>query len=475
MLAQRVSRLWFGSVVAGFVLLGTAGTASAAPPTCPGENARTLDELPAGVTCTHPQAKCSDADGDPITIEITEPPEFGTFEPAGPLPINEIRRYTANADAAGSRDSMKWQAVSADGRSDEYQVDVWILPANSVPVCKDLALNVQAGTSVVIAPECVDADGDSMRLRVKKAPDHGTYDAVRETYTAAARYAGQDTMTFEVVDGWRQVSAEHKITITVASAPGGPRPQRQDRAAHAHRQVAAAITQGAPTRHRAPGDGERTGPCSNRGADRQHDFEEAGDRRARRVDRPRRQGQRDDAEAELTARCARICRTSSASGCVSSRGWSMRPGTSAPSGCGSRLAGDPRLARAAARGGQTARDDGVGAPRRGPDGPAEPHDGAPLEPVARVPDFDPAPRRTRERVSSRTRALPRSRRCAALGGPRGSGLHPPVRALPPHDAHEVLLLRELAGDLILIRTAFRLWAPPRRSAPRTSSPRCRRC
>ena len=222
MLAQRVSRLWFGSVVAGFVLFGTAGTASAAPPTCPGENARTLYELPAGVTWTHPRAKCSDADGDPITIEITEPPEFGTFEPDGPLPINEIRRYTANADAAGSRDSMKWRAVTTDGQSDEYQVDVWILPANSVPVCKDLALNVQAGTSVVIAPECVDADGDSMRLRVKKAPDHGTYDAVRETYTAAARYAGQDTMTFEVVDSWRQVSAEHKITITVTQAPGQP-------------------------------------------------------------------------------------------------------------------------------------------------------------------------------------------------------------------------------------------------------------
>jgi hypothetical protein len=222
MLAQRVSKLWFASIVAGLVVLGGApGIASAAPPSCD-EPERALYQLPAGLTWTHPRANCTDPEGDPITIEITQQPTYGTFDPADPLPIDQVRSYTAKADAAGQRDSLKWRATTQDGASPEFQVDVWILPGHSAPACKDLALSVQAGTSVAIAPECVDADGDSFTLRVTSAPAHGTYDPVRGTYTAAARYAGQDSMTFEVVDDWRQVSAPGKVTITVTQAPGQP-------------------------------------------------------------------------------------------------------------------------------------------------------------------------------------------------------------------------------------------------------------
>jgi Bacterial Ig domain len=221
MLAQRVSRLWFGSVVAGFVLFGAAGTASAAPPTCT-DSARVLYQLPAGLQWTHPRARCTDADGDPISIEITDQPDFGTFDPAGTIPIDQIRTYKANEDAAGKRDSMKWRAVTADGMSDEYQVDVWILPAHSAPVCNDLSLSVQAGTSIAITPECTDADGDSFVLRVTKTPEHGTYDPARGTYTAASRYAGPDSMTFEVKDDWNQVSVPRTVTIMVTQAPGQP-------------------------------------------------------------------------------------------------------------------------------------------------------------------------------------------------------------------------------------------------------------
>lgn len=222
MLAQRVSRLWFVSVVAAFVLLGVPGTASAAPPTCD-EPARVLYQLPAGLTWTHPRADCTDPDGDPINIEISEPPEFGTFDPPGAIPINQIRTYTANADAAGNRDSMKFRAVTPNGEaSPDFQVDVWILPAHSAPTCKDLTLDVKAGASVAIAPVCVDADGDDYALRVTKAPAHGTYDPVRGVYTAAPRYAGKDTMTFVAVDEWRLVSAARTVTLNVKSAPGAP-------------------------------------------------------------------------------------------------------------------------------------------------------------------------------------------------------------------------------------------------------------
>jgi Bacterial Ig domain len=220
MLAQRVSRLWFVSAVAGLVLIGVPATASAAAPECD-EPARVLYQLPAGVKWTHPRADCLDADGDPITIEITQQPTYGTFDPADPLPIDDARFYTAKADAAGQRDTLKWRAVTQDGATGEFQVDVWILPANSAPACKDLALSVQAGTSVAIAP-CTDADGDSFTLRVKDAPAHGTYDPVTGTYTAAARFAGQDSMTFTARDEWRLESEQRTVTITVTQAPGQP-------------------------------------------------------------------------------------------------------------------------------------------------------------------------------------------------------------------------------------------------------------
>jgi hypothetical protein len=222
MLAQRVSRLWLLSVVAGFILLGGPGTASAAPPVCD-EPERVLYQLPAGLKWTHPRASCTDPDGDPIRIEISEPSEFGTFDPPGRIPIDAVRTYQANADAAGKRDSMKFRAVTANGdASDEFQVDVWILPANSAPACNDLALTVQAGATVVIAPQCVDADGDSFELRVSKLPQHGTYDPVRGTYTAAPRFAGQDSMTFTVRDEWRLESHPRTVTITVGQTSGQP-------------------------------------------------------------------------------------------------------------------------------------------------------------------------------------------------------------------------------------------------------------
>jgi hypothetical protein len=130
--------------------------------------------------------------------------------------------YTAKADAAGNRDTMKFVAVANGERSNEFQVDVWILPAHSAPVCKDVAITVQAGSTVAIAPDCVDPDGDAFTLTVSNAPDHGTYDPARRTYKAAPRYAGQDSMTYTVVDEWTLASAPRKVTITVTSAPGQP-------------------------------------------------------------------------------------------------------------------------------------------------------------------------------------------------------------------------------------------------------------
>lgn len=228
MLAQRVSRMWFVSVAAGFLLLGVPGTASAAAPVCTPDPA--LYELPAGLTWLNPRAPCKDDDGDAITVEVVDPPDYGTLQPDGPQPIATRRFYTAKSDAAGNRDSMKFVAVANGERSNEFRVDVWILPAHSAPVCKDLAITARAGSTVAIAPSCVDPDGDTFVLSVRDAPKHGTYDPARRTYTAAQRFAGQDSMTFAVVDEWKLASAPRKVTITVTPKPG-QRPLTADKTA----------------------------------------------------------------------------------------------------------------------------------------------------------------------------------------------------------------------------------------------------
>jgi hypothetical protein len=217
---MSAQRLWFASAIAGFLLLAVPGAAIGAAPQCTADPA--LYQLPAGLTWLNPRAPCTDADGDPITVEVVDPPDFGSLQPDGAQPIDMERHYTANPDAAGNRDSMKFVAVANGERSEEFQVDVWILPPHTAPVCKDIAFTVQAGASVAIAPACVDADGDSFVLSVRDAPRHGTYDPARRTYTAAPRFAGQDTMTYAVVDEWKLASAVRKVTITVKPAAGQP-------------------------------------------------------------------------------------------------------------------------------------------------------------------------------------------------------------------------------------------------------------
>lgn len=213
-----MSRISFATVAAVLFLLAVPAAASAAAPVCAADPA--LYELPAGLTWLNPRAPCTDADGDAITIEVADAPDFGSLSPGGAQPIDARRFYTAAAGAAGNRDSMKFVAVANGEQSNEFQVDVWILPAHHAPVCKDLAVSVRAGSSVAIVPSCIDPDGDTFALNVVGAPKHGTFDPARRTYTAARRYAGRDTMTFAVIDEWKLVSAKRTVTITVTPRKG---------------------------------------------------------------------------------------------------------------------------------------------------------------------------------------------------------------------------------------------------------------
>jgi len=209
---MRLTAIILGSLV----LLAIPGTASAAAPQC--EVGPFLYQLPAGSTWTTPRLPCTDADGDALSVEITDAPEFGTFDPSGALPIDAFRHYTANPGATGTRDSMKLRAVANGEASEEVTWDVWILPPNRAPACSDLALSVQAGTSIAVpVPSCTDADDDRFFLSILDGPGHGTYSY--GMYKPDRGFTGQDSMGFQVIDEWRAPSAAGRIAITVTPAP----------------------------------------------------------------------------------------------------------------------------------------------------------------------------------------------------------------------------------------------------------------
>jgi hypothetical protein len=221
-LAMSMNRVWYASLAIAVALLLHAAPARAAAPVCNG--GPFLYALPAGLTHVEPRAPCTDADGDPITVDVTVPPHLGTLSPPGALPIGTVRFYTANADAASvanPRDTMTFVATAGGEQSNPMRVDVKILPPDHAPVCTNAVATVASGHSVHIpAPHCVDADGGTPVV-VFDAPAHGTYNASTGQYRPKAGFTGKDTMRFAAVDYWKVSSKIGTVTITVTKAAGG--------------------------------------------------------------------------------------------------------------------------------------------------------------------------------------------------------------------------------------------------------------
>lgn len=219
---MSMNRVWYASLAIAVALLLHAAPARAAAPVCNG--GPFLYALPAGLTHVEPRAPCTDADGDPITVDATVPPHLGTLSPAGALPIDTVRFYTAHADAASTpnpRDTMTFAATAGGEQSNTFRVDVKILPPDNAPVCTNVAATVAAGHSVHIpTPHCVDADGGTPVV-VFDAPAHGTYNATTGQYRPKAGFTGTDRMTFAAVDYWKVSSKVGTITIKVTKASGG--------------------------------------------------------------------------------------------------------------------------------------------------------------------------------------------------------------------------------------------------------------
>jgi hypothetical protein len=201
-------------------------TASAVPPTC--SPASGLEAaVQAGETITLPGAPCTDPDGDAVSIEPTQELMYGFVEPAGIQPIETERTYTADPDAGGLTDTLKFRAVAGGQTSNEATLLIHI-SANHAPVCPGhVELEVQAGETIVFAQSaCTDEDGDPLSVLLVQWPSHGAITPLSPTppwtYTPTAGYIGRDFFTYRARDASAESNpGEVGITIIPAATGGG--------------------------------------------------------------------------------------------------------------------------------------------------------------------------------------------------------------------------------------------------------------
>ena len=215
----RRTRVWSVATAGVTAVLLAPAVARAAPPNCSPATGLVAN-VQAGESIALPAAPCTDSDGDAISIEVTQAPTLGTLDPAGTQPIGTQRTYTANDDAGGETDTIKFRAVAGGETSNEATLQINI-SENHAPVCPaNLARTVASGSQLVIDQNpCTDADSDVLTYVIADQPAHGTISGPASngsyTYTPSAGYVGADSLTYRAQDASTQSNlGTFSITVT---------------------------------------------------------------------------------------------------------------------------------------------------------------------------------------------------------------------------------------------------------------------
>jgi len=163
----------------------------------------------------------SDADDDPLTFEITRPPEHGSLsgEDAG-------RVYHPDAGYVGW-DEFWFRAHDGRDASAESRVAIYQTDQNTAPVVEDRELDVRFNTPTEIELPATDPESDPLTFRITVAPEHGRLegDGPRPLYTPDAGYMGPDRFTFVASDGELESG---EATVHLAIQPRNSRPVVED-------------------------------------------------------------------------------------------------------------------------------------------------------------------------------------------------------------------------------------------------------
>lgn len=201
-------------------------------PTCGGPSGL---QLRAGTTRTV-VVSCSDADGDPLTLELVDTPDHGQAALGAQKVLGRELTLEADADYTGP-DSLSFRAGDGRGFSAPAVVSFQVLApgANTAPTC---AGPFRPGDAVrdrvnwIPTLECQDAEGDAFAIDVVTAPQHGTAEgsplvvqtltvalARSVAYTPVTGYTGPDTFSVRARDARGATSATAAIPVTVGAPP----------------------------------------------------------------------------------------------------------------------------------------------------------------------------------------------------------------------------------------------------------------
>jgi large repetitive protein len=130
-------------------------------PACPAQSLTTNEDTEATITPT-----CTDAEGDPITLEIVTQPTDGTASIVG----NSIR-FIPNVDANGP-DSFTYRGRDvAPGAP--ATVSVTVNPVNDAPGAVSVDVETDKGVAKVITLTGFDFDNDPLTFRIASLPANG--------------------------------------------------------------------------------------------------------------------------------------------------------------------------------------------------------------------------------------------------------------------------------------------------------------
>ncbi len=187
----------------------TVNRANAAPTANP-QSASTTEDSPVAITLTG-----ADADGDPLTYQVTVSPAHGALSGAAPN-----LTYTPAANYNGP-DSFAFVVNDGYLNSPEAMVSLTVSPVNDPPVANPQSVTTLANSAVAITLTGSDVDGGALSYAVTISPGHGALSGAAPNliYTPAAGFTGPDSFSFVVNDGTVN-SAEATVSITVN--PTGP-------------------------------------------------------------------------------------------------------------------------------------------------------------------------------------------------------------------------------------------------------------
>ena len=188
-------------------------------PACP----TVVNQLPttSSMTTTTPEDTATtvslvadDADDDPLTWQVIQPPVNGSAGIAG-----STLSYTPAASFHGT-ETVGVRVSDGRGGTADTTVTITVSPVNDAPIASPQSASTAEDTSVQVTLVGSDVDGDTLTYSVTTPAQHGVVSLVgtTATYTPATGYAGTDSFGFTVTDPAGATSSA-TVSLSVSAAP----------------------------------------------------------------------------------------------------------------------------------------------------------------------------------------------------------------------------------------------------------------